>query len=99
MVQIISKDMDKSMEHINLSINESDFDFLKAEDITKKKALEKCDHPMILSWNNSKTGEYFPNHECGVHEKPFWVRYAEGRGANMTVDFNNGEYTFMVLKM
>lgn len=99
MVQIFSKEEDQAMERLNLSIDDSDFSFLKAKDITKKEALKRCDHPMILSWNNRKTSEYFPAHECGVHEKPFWVRYAEGRGANMVVDFNGGEYTFMVLKM
>ncbi|WP_300457013.1 AF1514 family protein [Desulfobacula sp.] len=26
-------------------------------------------------------------------------RYAEGRGANLTIDFNEGEYVFMILKM
>jgi hypothetical protein len=54
---------------------------------------------MILSWKNSKTGESYPDYECGVSDRPFWIRYAEGRGANLTVDFNDGDYVFMILKM
>ncbi len=98
MVQIFSTADDKSFECINISIDDDDFNFLKAKDITKKKALEKCDYPMILSWKNGKTGESYPDYECGTNTKPFWVRYAEGRGANLVFDFNDGEYTFMVLK-
>jgi hypothetical protein len=54
---------------------------------------------MILSWKNGKTGESHPDYECGVTDRPFWIRYAEGRGANLTIDINKGEYVFMVLKM
>jgi hypothetical protein len=67
--------------------------------MAKDKAFEKCDNPMILSWKNGKTGDVYPDYECGVTDRPFWIRYAEGRGANLTVDFNEGEYVFMILKM
>ena len=99
MVQIFSKTEYESVEYLNLSIDDSDFDFLKAKDIAKKKALEKSTYPMILSWKNSRTGESYPDYECGVHEKPFWIRYAEGRGVNLVINFNDGEYIFMILKM
>jgi len=39
------------------------------------------------------------NYECGVPDRPFWIRYAEGRGANLTIDFNKGQYVFMILKI
>lgn len=99
MVQIFSGTENTKMEHLSLKIDDADFDFLKAKDIAKEKALERCDYPMILSWSNKKNGVTYPDYECGVNEKPFWIRYAEGRGANLIVDFNEGEYTFMVLKM
>jgi uncharacterized surface protein with fasciclin (FAS1) repeats len=62
-------------------------------------AFEKCDNPMILSWKNGETGESYPDYECGAPGKPFWIRYAESRGANLTIDFNHGQYVFMILKM
>ena len=46
-----------------------------------------------------KTGESFPDYECGQSDIPFWIRYAQGRGANLTIDFNDGDYMFMILKM
>ncbi|MBU1342329.1 MAG: AF1514 family protein [Proteobacteria bacterium] len=99
MSQIFTTIKDLPKEVLNLNIDDPKFDFLKAKQIAKDKAFEKCDYPMILSWKNGKTGEAYPNYECGVTDRPFWIRYAEGRGANLTIDFNNGEYVFMVLKM
>ncbi len=99
MTQIFSVTDDQSQEVLNFNIDDPGFDFLQAKQMTKDTAFEKCDHPMILSWKNGKTGEAYPNYECGVSERPFWIRYAEGRGANLTINFNDGEYVFMVLKM
>lgn len=99
MAQIFATTDDQTKEVLNLNINDPDFDFLKAKQMAKDKAFKKCDNPMILSWKKGKTGEFFPNYECGVEGKPFWIRYAEGRGANLTIDFNDGEYVFMILKM
>ena len=99
MAQIFETTCDPSKEVINLKVDDPGFDFLQARQMAKDKAFERCDHPMILSWKNGKTGEFYPNYECGVNDRPFWIRYAEGRGANLTIDFNDGEYVFMVLKM
>ena len=99
MVQIHATTDNQANEVLNLNIEDEGFDFLQAKDIAKEKAFERCDFPMILSWKNGKTGESYPNYECGVEGRPFWIRYAEGRGANLTVDFNGGEYVFMVLKI
>lgn len=86
-------------ETLNIDMDTSDLSFEEAKQMAKDKAFEICDNPMMLSWKNGRTGEYYPNYECGVEGKPFWIRYAEGRGANLTVDFNQGEYVFMLLKM
>jgi hypothetical protein len=99
MAQISAITEDQTKEVVNLKITDGDFDFLKAKQMAKDKAFEKCDNPMILSWKNGKTGDVYPDYECGVTDRPFWIRYAEGRGANLTVDFNSGEYVFMILKM
>ena len=99
MARILSITGDQKKETLNIEIDDPGFDFLAAKQMAKDKAAEKCDNPMILSWKNGTTGEFYPNYECGAEAKPFWIRYAEGRGANLTIDFNNGQYVFMVLKM
>jgi len=99
MAQVFTTTSDQSKEVLNLTIDDPEFDFLKAKQMAKEKAFEKSVNPMILSWKKGKTGESYPNYECGVTDKPFWIRYAEGRGANLTINFNDGEYVFMVLKI
>ncbi len=99
MAQIHSITDDQAEETLNISVNDPTFDFLSAKQMAKEKALEICDNPMILSWKNSKTSQVYPDYECGVETTPFWIRYAQGRGANLTINFNDGEYVFMLLKM
>ena len=99
MAQIHSVTENQSNEYIEMQINGESLDFNMAKQAAKDKAFEVCDHPMILSWKNGKTGESHPDYECGVNDRPFWIRYAEGRGANLTIDINRGEYVFMVLKI
>ena len=99
MAQIHHVTENQSKEYININLEDSGLDFFSAKQIAKDKAFERCDHPMILSWKNGKTGETHPDYECGVNDRPFWIRYAEGRGANLTIDINQGEYVFMVLKI
>ena len=99
MAQIRHVTDNQNNEYINMDIPGADLDFVSAKQAAKDKAFERCGHPMILSWKNGKTGESHPNYECGVEGKPFWIRYAEGRGANLTININNGEYVFMVLKI
>ena len=38
-----------------------------------------------------KTGEGYPNIECGKGDKPAWVVYAESRGGDLTIDINDGD--------
>lgn len=97
MVAIGSIPKNRSEEYINMSINLPDLDFVGAKQAAKEKALERCSHPMILSWKNGITGQTYPDYECGISDRPFWIRYAEGRGANLIIDINNGNYVFMVL--
>ena len=99
MAQIHINPENHTPETIHMTITDDTFDFSAAKQMAKTIALEKCDFPMILSWKNSRTGQSYPNYECGVPDRPFWIRYAEGRGANLVIDFNEGEYVFMILKM
>jgi uncharacterized protein DUF5619 len=99
MTQIFSTTDNQKKEVINFNIDDPELDFLTAKQMAKETAFEKCDYPMILSWKNGKSGKSYPNYECGVNDRPFWIRYAEGRGANLTINFNDGQYIFMVLKM
>ncbi|WDP85541.1 MAG: AF1514 family protein [Desulfobacter sp.] len=91
MTQIHHITQNQSQEYIDIQINPSDLDFTAAKQIAKDKAFEICDHPMILSWKNGKTGQSHPDYECGINDRPFWIRYAQGRGANLTIDINKGE--------
>jgi len=99
MAQIETDLKDHTNEYLNITIDHENLDFSKAQEIAKVKALDRCDNPMILSWKNGITGDYYPKYKCGDNSKPFWISYAEGRGANLIVDFNKGEYVFMILKI
>ena len=60
-----------------------DLDFAEAKDFAKQKAKEICADPMLLSWYQGKTGESYPNLECGPDDKPAWIVYAESRGGDL----------------
>jgi hypothetical protein len=85
--------------HINIQIDEKDLDFVKAKDIAKEKARELAADPMLLSWYNGKTGEYFPKYECGAWDKPVWIIFAESRGADIAININDGQYIFLYLSL
>ena len=85
--------------YINIQIDEKDLDFGKAKDIAKEKAKELAPDPMLLSWYNGKTGEYYPTYECGTWDKPVWIIFAESRGADIAVDINDGQYIFLYLSL
>ncbi|MBI9089121.1 MAG: AF1514 family protein [Desulfobacterium sp.] len=99
MGRIPLKASDTSVEYIRLQVDEPGFDFSKAQDLAKKTALEKTSMPMMLSWKNEIEGTYYPTFECGKTDQPAWIVFAESRGANLTIDINNGAYIFMFLKL
>lgn len=72
-------------------------EFSDAKDIAKEKAKELSSDPMLLSWYNGKTGEGYPDHECGSVDKPAWFVFAEARGGDILVDISDGEYIFIFL--
>lgn len=84
-------------KHIELKIDNPDLEFSKANEIAKQKAKEVCDDPMLLAWYQGKTGESYPNLECGPGDKPAWIVYAESRDGDLTIDINGGQYVFIYL--
>ena len=86
-------------KHIKIKVDQPNLDFEAAKDIAKQKAKELCADPMLLSWYRGKTGESYPNLECGPDDKPAWIVYAESRGADITIDINEGQYIFIYLSL
>jgi len=86
-------------KHIELKIDNPDLDFTEAKGIAKQKAKEICADSMLLSWYQGKTGESYPNLDCGPVDKPAWIVYAESRGADLTIDINEGQYVFIYFSM
>ena len=84
---------------IALNIENTELDFEKAKDFAKQRAEETCDDAMLLSWYQGKTGESYPNLECGPGDKPAWIVYAESRGGDLTIDINDGQYVFIYLSI
>ena len=86
-------------KHVKIAIDNPDLDFAEAKDIARQKAEEICADPMLLSWYQGKTGESYPNLECGPGDKPAWIVYAESRGGDLTVDINEGQFIFIYLSV
>ena len=99
MTQIFSAPGNTHHELIEETVDDPELNFQQAEDLAKKIAKKKCKNCMILSWKNGKTGEFYPTRECSTQKKPAWIYYAQVRGANLTININNGEYVFMILKI
>jgi len=97
MVQIKTTNTDRQAERIDLHSGSPDLEFASARDMAKQTAQERSQDAMLLSWCNRKTGEFYPRYDCGGHDKPAWVLFAESRGANLTVDVDDGDYVFMFL--
>jgi len=86
-------------KHIEVKIDNPNLDFAEAKDMAKQKAKEICADPMLLSWYQGKTGESYPNLECGPGDKPAWIVYAESRGGDLIIDINEGQYVFIYLSI
>jgi hypothetical protein len=99
MALVTTKQMDDSKEAISLTIDDIDQGFEVIKNLAKAKARESCDDPMLLSWHSGITGDYWPKYECGAGGQSPWIVYSESRGCNLTVDVNDGDYTFYFLKI
>ena len=86
-------------EKVRLRAAAVGLDFEKAKELAQRTAREISGEAMLLSWHNAETGEHYPTVECGRSGRPAWVVYAEARGADLTIDINDAQYTFMFLKL
>ncbi len=86
-------------EHVKLTVEEPDLEFARAKEIATREARLRAANAMLLSWNDRKRKSSYPKFECGSRQRPAWIVYAESRGGNLTVDINDGEYTFIYLMM
>ena len=85
--------------HIELAVDKPELEFEDAKDLAKQKAKEFCEDPMLLSWYKGKTGESYPNLECGPGGKPAWIVFAESRGGDLTIDINARQFVFIYLSL
>ena len=85
-------------ETIKLRITDPDLDFEKASDSSRIRAREINKDAMMLAWFNRRSGEGFPDYDCGTGDKPPWQVFADARGGNLTIDVNDGEFIFVYLK-
>ncbi len=99
MVQIFNEPGVDDHQIVKLTIDEPDLDFNSARDHAKAKALAINSNAMQLAWYNKKTDQGFPNYECSPGDRPPWQVFADSRGANLTIDINEGTFLFIYLTM
>jgi len=87
-----------TLNTIPLTIENPGLDLPSASEMAKEKARELDKNAMMLSYHSGKTGEYWPNHDCGSDTKPPWIVFAESRGYNLKIDINDGEFEFFYLR-
>ncbi len=81
---------------IHVHLNDEALTFDRARRAAMEQARVYNTDPMLLSWYDRKSGAYSPRGlECCQEGKPSWVSYAEGRGADLTIDINDEAYIFM----
>jgi len=98
-MQISPEDNTREKETIQYKIDDPALDFVTAKNNVKKMVTTTYGNAMILSWKDGTTGQFYPTFECGdgkIDVEP-WVYYAQARGANLTVNVNDGAYIFMIL--
>jgi len=86
-------------EHLHLVAADPDLDLAGAKQLATAAARKRSPNAMLLAWNDRQRGESYPAFACGSRQRPAWIVYAESRGANLTVDINEGAYTFLYLML
>ena len=84
-------------ETIKLILPDPDLNFEKASDLSRERARQINKDAMMLAWFNRRSGEGFPDYDCGAIDKPPWQVFADARGGNLTIDVNDGEFIFIYL--
>ena len=83
---------------VNITVEDPALDLATARNMAKTKAREMDGDAMMLSYHSGKTGEFWPNYDCGGGGRPPWIVFAEARGYNLKIDINNGEYEFFYVR-
>jgi len=99
MAEIKSRLDEYPLEKIALNIADPALDLAAAGAAAKEKARAMDPNAMMLSFHSNKTGEFWPNYECGGGGRPPWIVFAESRGYNLLIDINDGEFEFYYLRM
>ncbi len=84
---------------VDITVSDPNLDMATAGALAKEKARGLDPNAMMLSFHSRKTGEFWPNYECGGGGRPPWVVFAEARGYNLLIDINDGQFEFYYLRM
>jgi hypothetical protein len=98
MAEIQATSTEYTTETVALTIEDPHLDLAMASQLAKTEARSINRDAMMLSYHSGKTGEYWPNHDCGSTDRPPWIVFAEARGYNLKIDINKGEYEFFYLR-
>ena len=86
-------------EKVDLTVSNPNLDMAEAGALAKEKARAMDPNAMMLSFHSKKTGQFWPNYECGGNGRPPWIVFAEARGYNLLIDINDGQFEFYYLRM
>jgi len=98
MAELQATSNDYTLDTINLNSDDPQLDLTAASALAKEKAREIDSNAMMLSYHSGKTGDFWPNYDCGGGGRPPWIVFAESRGYNLKIDINDGEYEFFYLR-
>lgn len=99
MVELFESSDTYPLETVAVEVNDPDLDLSAASAIAKTNARSINSNAMMLSYHSAKTGEFWPNYECGGGGRPPWIVFAEARGYNLKIDINNGEFEFFYVRL
>lgn len=98
MAELHASSTEYTLDTVTIDISDPDLNMTTARDMAKTKARDIDSNAMMLSYHSGKTGEFWPNYDCGGGGRPPWIVFAESRGYNLKIDINNGEYEFFYLR-
>ncbi|PLY12508.1 MAG: hypothetical protein C0631_16770 [Sedimenticola sp.] len=85
------------MKHIEILLQESAPSYQQAVDAVRQLSDFDFDELMLLGWYDRSRDVGYPEaYECSG-DKPGWLAYAEGHGANLRVDINQGSFVLLYL--
>ena len=99
MTEIQSRSAPLPMERASIQADSSALNLQTAQDLARQKARAINPDAMLLAWFDARTGRGYPDIQCGRTDKPPWEVFAESRGGNLTIDVNDGTYTFIYLML